>query len=113
MTNGRLTVTTNLPTSPCPRWCRPPPKAAARAESVRMPVVDTAAADALKAAHDANAFMLGELRAMRAMMKERFETMAFVEKLGRTPVQAALAQKTPRRRFLGRADPQDARRHAR
>jgi flagellar biosynthesis protein FlhF len=76
-----------------PQMVPPAPKAAARAESVRMPVVDTAAADALKAAHDANAFMLGELRAMRAMMKERFETMAFVEKLGRTPVQAALAQK--------------------
>ncbi|HET8871213.1 MAG TPA: flagellar biosynthesis protein FlhF, partial [Aquabacterium sp.] len=30
---------------------------------------------------------------MRAMMKEQFETMAFIEKLGRTPSQAALAQK--------------------
>jgi flagellar biosynthesis GTPase FlhF len=49
--------------------------------------------EALKAAQDANAFMMGELRAMRAMMKERFDTMAFVEKLGRTPAQAALAQK--------------------
>ena len=54
---------------------------------------DAAMANALKAAQEANASMLGELRAMRAMMKERFETMAFVEKLGRSPAQATLAQK--------------------
>ncbi len=54
---------------------------------------DPATMDALKAAQEANATMLGELRAMRAMMKEQFETMAFIEKLGRTPSQAALAQK--------------------
>lgn len=65
----------------------------ARREAPRAAAVDTATADALKAAQDANAFMMGELRAMRAMMKERFDTMAFVEKLGRTPAQAALAQK--------------------
>jgi flagellar biosynthesis protein FlhF len=49
--------------------------------------------DALRRAQVANTNMLGELRAMRAMMKERFETIAFIEKLGRTPCQAALAQK--------------------
>ncbi|MFT3856146.1 MAG: flagellar biosynthesis protein FlhF [Aquabacterium sp.] len=54
---------------------------------------DAATLAALKAAQEANATMLGELRAMRAMMKERFETMAFIEKLGRTPAQAAVAQK--------------------
>lgn len=54
---------------------------------------DEATMKALKAAHEANASMLGELRAMRAMMQERFETIAFIEKLGRTPAQAQLAQK--------------------
>ncbi|NBD20211.1 flagellar biosynthesis protein FlhF [Aquabacterium fontiphilum] len=54
---------------------------------------DTATADALRAAQEANAAMLGELRSLRAMMKERFETMAFIEKLGRTPAQATLAQR--------------------
>ncbi|MDE2594760.1 MAG: flagellar biosynthesis protein FlhF [Burkholderiales bacterium] len=54
---------------------------------------DAATMEALKSAQEANASMLGELRAMRAMMKEQFETMAFIEKLGRTPSQAALAQK--------------------
>ncbi|MFN3888189.1 MAG: flagellar biosynthesis protein FlhF [Aquabacterium sp.] len=54
---------------------------------------DEATLKALKAAHEANASMLGELRAMRAMMQERFETIAFIEKLGRTPAQAQLAQK--------------------
>jgi len=55
--------------------------------------VDAATVQALKAAQEANASMLEELRAMRAMMKERFETIAFIEKLGRTPAQASLAQK--------------------
>ncbi len=55
--------------------------------------VDHAAREALTAAQAANASMLGELRAMRAMMKERFETIAFVEKLQRTPAQAHMAQK--------------------
>lgn len=54
---------------------------------------DAANAEALRAAQEANAAMLGELRSLRAMMKERFETMAFVEKLGRTPAQATLAQR--------------------
>ncbi len=63
-----------------------------RREAVRSQP-DAATTQALKAAQEANANMLGELRAMRAMMKERFETMAFIEKLGRTPAQAALAQK--------------------
>ncbi len=69
------------------------PAAAARPEAPRASAVDAATAEALKAAQEANTFMMGELRAMRAMMKERFDTMAFVEKLGRTPSQAALAQK--------------------
>jgi flagellar biosynthesis protein FlhF len=55
--------------------------------------VDQAAREALAAAQAANASMLGELRAMRAMMKESFETIAFVEKLQRTPAQANMAQK--------------------
>jgi flagellar biosynthesis protein FlhF len=68
---------------------------APRREAARPagPVADPAMAEALKAAHEANAAMLGELRSLRAMMKERFETMAFIEKLGRTPAQAALAQR--------------------
>ena len=57
------------------------------------PVADAAMAEALRSAQEANTAMLGELRSLRAMMKERFETMAFVEKLGRTPAQATLAQR--------------------
>lgn len=68
-------------------------KMAPRREVARAAAPDEATLAALKAAQDANASMLGELRAMRAMMKERFETIAFIEKLGRTPSQAALAQK--------------------
>ncbi len=55
--------------------------------------VDEAAREALVAAQAANASMLNELRAMREMMKERFETIAFVEKLQRTPTQAMVAQR--------------------
>ena len=66
---------------------------APRQSAVRDTKPDAATMEALKAAQEANASMLGELRAMRAMMKEQFETMAFIEKLGRTPSQAALAQK--------------------
>ncbi len=55
--------------------------------------VDEAAREALVAAQAANASMLNELRAMREMMKERFETIAFVEKLQRTPTQALVAQR--------------------
>lgn len=62
-------------------------------DAVRTAAPDAATLSALKSAQEANASMLGELRAMRAMMKERFETMAFIEKLGRSPAQAALAQK--------------------
>ena len=54
---------------------------------------DPATLEALRAAQEANAVMLGELRAMRAMVTERFETMAFLDKLGRTPAQANLAQR--------------------
>jgi flagellar biosynthesis protein FlhF len=56
-------------------------------------LVDEAAREALVAAQAANANMLDELRAMRALMKERFETMAFVDKLQRTPGQAQMAQR--------------------
>ena len=69
-----------------------PKRAAARPTPVQTGP-DEATMKALKAAHEANASMLGELRAMRAMMQERFETIAFIEKLGRTPAQAQLAQK--------------------
>ncbi|MDE2432801.1 MAG: flagellar biosynthesis protein FlhF [Burkholderiales bacterium] len=65
----------------------------ARQNPPRESKPDAATMEALKTAQEANATMLGELRAMRAMMKEQFETMAFIEKLGRTPSQAALAQK--------------------
>jgi flagellar biosynthesis protein FlhF len=105
-----------LPTpAPKPRQAAPAPKPAAKApeksgrladhldltldqmrpsrDAVRSQSADAATVEALKAAQEANANMLGELRAMRAMMKERFETIAFIEKLGRTPPQAALAQK--------------------
>ena len=54
---------------------------------------DSATLEALRSAQEANATLLGELRAMRAMMTERFETMAFLDKLGRTPAQANLAQR--------------------
>lgn len=57
------------------------------------PVVDEATREALVAAQSANASMLSEIRAMRALMKERFETMAFVDKLQRTPSQALMAQR--------------------
>jgi flagellar biosynthesis protein FlhF len=56
-------------------------------------LVDEAAREALVAAQAANASMLDELRAMRAMMKERFETIAFVERLQRSPSQAMMAQR--------------------
>ncbi len=57
------------------------------------PQPDTATLEALRSAQEANTTLLGELRAMRAMMTERFETMAFLDKLGRTPAQANLAQR--------------------
>ncbi len=62
-------------------------------DAVRVAHPDPATMSALKAAQEANASMLGELRAMREMMQERFETIAFIEKLGRTPSQANLAHK--------------------
>jgi len=67
--------------------------ATAAAVAGAHPQADRATLDALKAAQEANAVMLGELRAMRAMVTERFETMAFLDKLGRTPAQATLAQR--------------------
>ena len=70
------------------------PAAAKTAQpAVANPQADRATLEALKAAQEANAVMLGELRAMRAMVTERFETMAFLDKLGRTPAQATLAQR--------------------
>lgn len=68
-------------------------KAAPAASAQANPQADRATLEALKAAQEANAVMLGELRAMRAMVTERFETMAFLDKLGRTPAQATLAQR--------------------
>jgi len=62
-------------------------------EAVRNAEPDPATLSALKAAQEANASMLGELRAMREMMRERFETIAFIERLGRTPSQATLAHR--------------------
>jgi flagellar biosynthesis protein FlhF len=62
-------------------------------DAVRVAQPDPATLSALQAAQEANASMLGELRAMREMMKERFETIAFIEKLGRSPAQATLAHK--------------------
>ncbi len=62
-------------------------------EAVRHTEPDPATLSALKAAQEANATMLGELRAMREMMRERFETIAFIERLGRTPSQATLAHR--------------------
>ncbi|MFY9461493.1 MAG: flagellar biosynthesis protein FlhF, partial [Aquabacterium commune] len=76
---------------------RPQPAKPAAAKAVQPavanPQADRATLEALKAAQEANAVMLGELRAMRAMVTERFETMAFLDKLGRTPAQATLAQR--------------------
>ncbi|OGA80982.1 MAG: flagellar biosynthesis protein FlhF [Burkholderiales bacterium RIFCSPHIGHO2_01_FULL_63_240] len=79
------------------------PRAAARPAAKAQPQAkpaapvaaqpDTATLEALRSAQEANTTLLGELRAMRAMMTERFETMAFLDKLGRTPAQANLAQR--------------------
>ncbi|MBH1986860.1 MAG: flagellar biosynthesis protein FlhF, partial [Burkholderiales bacterium] len=69
-------------------------KPTAQASPPAKPVAsDAATLEALRVAQEANAVMLGELRAMRAMVTERFETMAFLDKLGRTPAQANLAQR--------------------
>ncbi len=81
---------------------RPAAKAQTKAQPQAKPAVpaapvaaqpDTATLEALRSAQEANATLLGELRSMRAMMTERFETMAFLDKLGRTPAQATLAQR--------------------
>lgn len=79
------------------------PRAAARPAAKAQPQAkpaapvaaqpDSATLEALRSAQEANTTLLGELRAMRAMMTERFETMAFLDKLGRTPAQANLAQR--------------------
>jgi flagellar biosynthesis protein FlhF len=61
-----------------------------RAPAAHLP--DDKARQALAAAHEANESMLGELRAMRELMKERFQTMAFIDQLQRTPGQAQMAQ---------------------
>jgi flagellar biosynthesis protein FlhF len=85
------------------------------AAPVAAPVVapvDHAAREALASAQAANASMLGELRAMRAMMKERFETIAFVDKLQPHPCAGQHGSEAAGRRLLAGADPQDARRHA-
>ena len=70
---------------------QPQPQAKPAAPVAAQP--DTATLEALRSAQEANTTLLGELRAMRAMMTERFETMAFLDKLGRTPAQATLAQR--------------------
>lgn len=75
-----------------PPAAKPAPAKAAQPAATAAQA-DRATLDALKAAQEANAVMLGELRAMRAMVTERFETMAFLDKLGRTPAQATLAQR--------------------
>ena len=83
-------------TSPAAQRAQPAKPAAsktAQPAAAANPQADRATLDALKAAQEANAVMLGELRAMRAMVTERFETMAFLDKLGRTPAQATLAQR--------------------
>jgi len=78
---------------------RPAAKAQPQAQAQAKPAAavaaqpDTATLEALRSAQEANTTLLGELRAMRAMMTERFETMAFLDKLGRTPAQATLAQR--------------------
>ena len=78
------------------------PRAAAKAQPQAKPAAqavpvatqpDATTLEALRSAQEANTTLLGELRAMRAMMTERFETMAFLDKLGRTPAQATLAQR--------------------
>ena len=69
------------------------PQAQAKPASPVAAPPDTATLEALRSAQEANTTLLGELRAMRAMMTERFETMAFLDKLGRTPAQANLAQR--------------------
>ena len=68
-------------------------RAAPAKAAAATPVVDDTTREALVAAQNANASMLTEIRAMRALMKERFETMAFVDKLQRTPSQALMAQR--------------------
>ena len=90
-----LTMDRMVAAQEAPRAARPAAKAQPQAKPA-APVVaqpDTATLDALRSAQEANTTLLGELRAMRAMMTERFETMAFLDKLGRTPAQATLAQR--------------------
>ena len=65
----------------------------ARQNPARESRPDPATMDALKAAQEANATMLGELRAMRAHDERAVRNHGFHRKLGRTPSQAALAQK--------------------
>jgi flagellar biosynthesis protein FlhF len=74
---------------------RPATKATAQAQAAGplAPQADSATLEALRSAQEANATLLGELRSMRALMTERFETMAFLDKLGRTPAQATVAQR--------------------
>ncbi len=64
----------------------------ARRQSASAQVPDDNARQALAAAQEANESMLNELRAMRELMKERFQTMAFIDQLQRTPGQAQMAQ---------------------
>ncbi len=93
-----LTMDRMVSRQEAPRAAAARPVAKAQPQPQAKPAVqaaqpDTATLDALRAAQEANTTLLGELRAMRAMMTERFETMAFLDKLGRTPAQATLAQR--------------------
>lgn len=91
LTMDRMVAQQEAPRAAARPAAKAQPQAKPAAPMAAQP--DTATLEALRSAQEANTTLLGELRAMRAMMTERFETMAFLDKLGRTPAQANLAQR--------------------
>ncbi len=93
LTMDRMVARQEAPRAAARPAAKAQPQAQAKPAAAVAAQPDTATMDALRSAQEANTTLLGELRAMRAMMTERFETMAFLDKLGRTPAQATLAQR--------------------
>ena len=75
-------ATANAPAASAP-W--PEPSAASTASALASPFPGTAAVDA-----DA---LLAELRAMKGLIEQRFDSLAFIDKLNRQPAQARLTQR--------------------
>jgi flagellar biosynthesis protein FlhF len=112
------------PAAAAPRVARPvPPVATPRAplaarEEIRLdaaplPVAPTLAAE--RSARRDQAEMMDELRAMKGLIEQRFGALAFMERLQKSPAQAALSQKLLDAGFspaltrkLGEALPADA-----